>query len=109
MSNLYQLIDALYECPKDVVFENGFTNAHSYRGCYDDLAVEPSKNVKVEDMISELEAAVDETFVGYKGGDFQMTGDVNVYLSNYGCNSGLLLNGWGVTDKGYVLLTSDDE
>jgi hypothetical protein len=38
---LGELIKILQKLPQDTVFESGFTNPHSYRGSYYELAVEP--------------------------------------------------------------------
>lgn len=58
----------------------------SYRGYYDQLAVEPvnSGNTTVGQFLSECEAAVGKTFTGWKGGDYTMDEDTRVWVSEHG-------------------------
>ena len=107
---LQDLIDNFKSCPKGAVFKNGFDNPHSYRGDYEQLAVEPCENVPVEYMISILEDALGKQFTGYKGGEFTMYGYVDVYLSEYGVNSRQVITGWGAKiGEGFTLLTEDKD
>lgn len=62
----------------------GFTEPHSYRGYYEQLAFEPAANVLVSDMLADAKRALDATYPGYKGGDFTMTKWTEVWLANYG-------------------------
>ena len=52
---LGELIKILQKLPQDTVFESGFTNPHSYRGSYYELAVEP-KESKI--LVKALDVAV---------------------------------------------------
>tara|TARA_B100001105_G_C22242256_1_gene378776 strand:+ start:269 stop:544 length:276 start_codon:yes stop_codon:yes gene_type:complete len=90
---LLGLIEVLDTCPKDAVFERGFSNPHSYRGHYSELAVEPEEDQKVTDMLDCLWAVLDTTLEGYKGGEFLMDGSVDVYLSMYSTTSTTLVTG----------------
>lgn len=58
----------------------------SYRGYYDQLAVEPvnSGDTTVGQFLAKCEAAVGKTFTGYKGGDYTMDEDTRVWVSEYG-------------------------
>ncbi len=103
---LLKLIKVLETIPEHVVFKEGFVNPHSYRGNYDDLAVEPMSNVKVVDMVSCLEQAVGSTYRGYKGGHFDMVGTEDVYLAYKGCTGSKII-GYKVTDEGYSLCTEE--
>lgn len=82
---LGQLIEILEEeaDPARVV-PHGFANAHSYRGYYHELAVEPAENVTVAEMLATLRGALGATFRGYKGGDYVMDEYTTVYLAHYG-------------------------
>lgn len=102
------LIDVLENCPNDAVFERGFTNPHSYRGFYCDLAVEPAEDQKVSDMLDCLYEVLDTTLEGYKGGEYVMSGDVDVYLAMYSTTSTTLVTGWDMNYEGkYTLLTEE--
>ncbi|PPS86431.1 hypothetical protein [Streptomyces sp. MH60] len=65
----------------------GFTHPHSYRGYYRDLAFEPAGRTTVGEMLADAYAALGETFEGWKGGDFTMGRDTDVWLSYEGCCS----------------------
>ncbi len=104
---LSELITILEEIPVDAVFKNGFTDAHSYRGSYDNLGVEPYEDVPVIDMIITLENALSETFTGYKGGEYDMEGNEEVFLAFYGC-TGSRIEGYKHTVNGYELLLNDN-
>lgn len=63
------------------------TNFDSYRGYYTDLALgyEISNNaMTVGSLLKQAEEAVGKTFTGYKGGEFKMTENTPVWVSNYG-------------------------
>lgn len=47
---LGELIKILQKLPQDTVFESGFTNPHSYRGSYYELAKESKILVKALDV-----------------------------------------------------------
>ncbi|MFI0934658.1 hypothetical protein ACH4RG_23410 [Streptomyces sp. NPDC021019] len=85
---LDELLTALGHADQTHVLPNGFNNPHSYRGYYDELAFEPAENISVADMAAAGWAAMDETFEGYKGGQFTMTGDTDCWLSFEGWAGG---------------------
>lgn len=97
--NIKELIKTLKQLPKEQSFAKGFSNPHSYRGYYDELGVEPTKDVTVEDMILFLEEALGKTYLGYKGGDFTMHSGTNVYLAYKGC-CGSIITGVAVSYEG---------
>lgn len=103
-----KLIEIISRLPAGSVFENGFYYAHSYRGYYDQLAVEPKEKVTAMEMVKCLTSAVGETFEGYKGGYFYMDGSQDVYLAWHG-SCGQKIIGIGETDSGPVLILEDDE
>ncbi len=81
---LQELIKILEQQPKDKVVPLGFSNPHSYRGYYDELAFEPEENVTVGQMLEDAQSALGNTYTGYKGGDFTMNGTTDVWLAKYG-------------------------
>jgi hypothetical protein len=58
----------------------GFVNPHSYRGYYEQLAVEISYDVAVADMLYDAKTALCATFQGWKGGDYTMRDYTQVWL-----------------------------
>lgn len=78
---------------REVYFAFGYlrpTDLSSYRGSYDQLALEfdeKSNAMKVDKFRKLLEDAVGKEFTGYKGGQFLMDLDTPVWVANYG-NSG---------------------
>lgn len=85
---LAELITALEAADPDRVVPHGFTNPHSYRGYYDELAFEPAANVTVADMLDDARSALGSTYEGWKGGDFTMRGHTDCWLSEEGRASG---------------------
>jgi hypothetical protein len=84
MLNLGQLIAELKKHDPDLVVPNGFHNAHSYRGYYDQLAFEREDNVTVGAMLETAEGALNKVFHGYKGGDYKMSEWTECWLATYG-------------------------
>ena len=64
----------------------------SYRGYYDQLAIEPGEEATAGQLADRLSDAVGETFTGYKGGDFAMSRNTSVWVADYGT-----CPGWAVT------------
>lgn len=91
---LGQLIAELEKLPPERTVV-GFGDPHSYRGYYSDLAFKP-----IEDEITVIhllticrEECMGQKFQGYKGGDFYMTAETPVWISDWGCASGMRLMG----------------
>lgn len=82
---LGELITALEQADARLVVPSGFTNPHSYRGYYDDLAFEPASNVTVAAMLADAQSALGATYEGYKGGEFTMNQHTDCWLAFYGC------------------------
>lgn len=83
--NLKRLIEVLQKHPGGKVLAHGFSNPHSYRGYYECLAFVPARNVTVGSMLQAAKSAVDETYGGWKGGEYTMKETTQVYLANVGC------------------------
>lgn len=113
---IQELIDALAGCDQDAsvyVDNRPPTALSSYRGYYDQLAIERtgaeheateldepgegfgryqpgSSEVRIKqpptvaDLTAALRLAIGATFEGYKGGQFTMTGQTAVWVSEYG-------------------------
>lgn len=88
---LGEMIGILEEVPKDatVTIDGGEvypSSPHSYRGYYSDLSLSPvSKKTTAGTLLSELNLCLNETFEGYKGGDFEMDEDTPLWVADYGC------------------------
>ncbi|MFC9973590.1 hypothetical protein ACFVH6_22115 [Spirillospora sp. NPDC127200] len=81
---LDELITALEAADPTLVVPHGFTNPHSYRGDYQDLAFEPARNVTVGHMLTAARSALSTTYTGWKGGDYTMTGGTDCHLAYCG-------------------------
>lgn len=72
----------------------GVRELDSYRGYYSDLAFRPSgEATPIGVVLDALQAALGQTFQGYKGGDFLMHEKTPLWLSPYGDNSGIAIVG----------------
>ena len=63
------------------------THYISWRGSYDELAIEydeKSVPLTVEQFLSKSVNALDETFIGYKGGEFRMGRRTPIWVDHYG-------------------------
>ena len=85
---LAELITVLEAADPNLVLPDGFTNPHSYRGDYMDLAFEPASNVTVGQMLADARSALGTTYQGWKGGDFEMRDYTDCWLSMEGSASG---------------------
>lgn len=85
---LEELITALDAADPTLVLPHGFTNPHSYRGYYDELAFEPATNVPVADMLADARSALGATYTGWKGGEFVMRGYTDCWLAQEGSAGG---------------------
>jgi hypothetical protein len=88
---LGELIDELSKFKPDawVMFAFGRLrpgHVESYRGYYDELAIEPdgTEQRTVGDLLAELQAAVGCTFMGYKGGEYVMGLDTPLWAAEHG-------------------------
>jgi len=66
------------------------TKIDSWRGSYEELALSfdgGRNSLALSDFISLLKTALDNTFTGYKGGEYTMSRHTPVWVANYG-NSG---------------------
>ena len=69
------------------VFSDSFNRPHSYRGYYDHLSFEISTSNSVADIHVNIREAYEQTFVGWKGGDYTYDDTTPVHLSYVGSSS----------------------
>lgn len=74
----------LKKLPTSMNVTNGFTNPHSYRGNYEEVAFAPAFNVCVGEMLSCVEKALTQSFRGYKGGYFSYDEKTLCHVQNEG-------------------------
>jgi len=84
---LGKLIEALKGLPQDAVTKYGFNDAYTYRGYYEELAVQPA-TASIGAMVKVLEGALDTVMEGYKGGQYTMHQNVGVWLAEWGATAG---------------------
>jgi hypothetical protein len=82
--DLAGLIARLEREDPDRIVPLGFANPHSYRGDYMDLAFEPVRDISIGDMLAAARSALGETFEGWKGGDYTMSGWTSCWIAQYG-------------------------
>lgn len=85
---LDELIAALDAADPNLLLPLGFSNPHSYRGDYMDLAFEPTANVTVGQMLADARSARGTTYQGWKGGDYTMDGFTQCWLDEEGRGDG---------------------
>lgn len=77
------LIENLEAFPAETV--TTFGGLHSYRGYYDELALDPSEESTVAEVLADAKEALGgRAFTGYKGGEFVMEPYTAVWLAMYG-------------------------
>lgn len=84
------------------------TGFSSWRGSYDELAITFGSGrdlygredfSKIANLLKEAKSCVGKTFHGYKGGDFVMTKNTPLWVSNYGSSGSTTVV--DVIDNGY--------
>lgn len=87
---LGELISRLESEDPTLVVPLGFTEPHSYRGYYDELAFVPTEKVTVREMLAAARSALGTTYQGWKGGDFKMGQYTDCWLAEQGdCGEGI--------------------
>jgi len=86
---LREAIEALEQFPADAPTSRSFTRPHSYRGDYESLAIERSSlPTTMGCHVMMLRDCVGSCFSGWKGGEFWMHDDTNVYIASVGSSDG---------------------
>ena len=82
---LAELIAELEQQHPALIVRWGFTGSgYCDRGDYSNLEFEPKENVSVAEMLAGAKAALNQTYTGYKGGEFKMHEYVEVHIGNWG-------------------------
>ncbi len=85
----------------------------SYRGYYDDVALEPKCAQyprRVEDLVDMLEAQIGRTLAGYKGGTYRTAEDTPVWIASNGEASAVAVTGVrSVPGRRTIVLTWEKE
>ena len=81
---LGELIAFLEEEDQGLTVDVGFHNPHSYRGYYDELAFEPTRNITVAEMLACAKSALGTTYHGWKGGEYEMLEYTRIWLAHKG-------------------------
>lgn len=92
--NLSELIDRLSSEDPALVLPRGWESPHSYRGYYECLAFEPKDDVTVADCLAAASEAYGNTYNGWKGGYFEMSGHTDCYLAIEGCIGDEITASW---------------
>jgi hypothetical protein len=78
--------------PKGTKFSYGISKPFSWRGSYDEVAFSIVENeMSKEDILKNIELAYNETFYGYKGGEYKYNDYTNMNFEEEG--SGNYSNG----------------
>lgn len=85
---LSELIGALEAEDPDLLLPLGFSNPHSYRGIYEDLAFEPVADVTIGQMLADARSALDATYEAWKGGEYTMREYADCWLAEEGRGGG---------------------
>jgi len=111
--NLGELIDLLKTQPQNEMCWFNFggvspTTCASYRGYYGDVALgfDLEADPKVKDVIMELEKAVGAMYTGWKGGDFVMSRESQLWVANPGYTGGTVIVGLEDCDYMTILKTA---
>lgn len=81
----------------------------SYRGYYDQLAIEPDGQTTAGALATALSEAIGESFQGYKGGDYSMSRNTPVWLSRHGDASGYAVTGVVEAEDAVILNITKEE
>lgn len=101
---LGDLIQRLQQLPEDTKIY--FTEPHSYRGYYSDLAFEPTQeSISPQEALNLCYSVRGTVLCGYKGGDFPMHDNVPVWIAYHGCTGVKLID---INDDG-AFITEEDK
>lgn len=84
----------------------------SYRGIYNHLAIGfavDRPTMRVAMLLRYAQLAIDQTFQGYKGGDFEMGEHTPLWVANWGHSSGVYVKGLDVTPHIVRILTGIED
>lgn len=81
---LRELIETLERYPPDTPARLGFSEAHSHRGYYEQLAFCPWAATTAGWMLQHAQKAMGSHYPGYRGGMYQMGPDTICHVAGYG-------------------------
>ena len=88
---LGDVIETLEELPPDTEIE-GLKSLHSYRGYYNDLAFEREGGKRPAcEILAICRTAMGKIFTVYKGGDYMMGEYTPMWIADYGCCGGKII------------------
>lgn len=87
-AGLGDIADAFAALDPGTVLPIGLADPHSYRGYYQELAVELCGPTTAGEIATMLKGCIGRTFEGYKGGDYTMRRFTDVYIAEYGSAGG---------------------
>lgn len=79
-----ELIEQLSKFDRNIPIVPGVGDAASWRGSYSELSLEPGDKQTVGEVLDTLIDAMGSVFTGYKGGEYRMDHDSEVYYADYG-------------------------
>jgi hypothetical protein len=108
IKDLVDLLDSLNSLDSNAYIYGVSREFDSYRGYYEHIAVAPNDTHKMSlaAFINLLVAQVGRTYTGYKGGDYTMGKQTEVFVAHYGC-CGKLVDGVEKFADGYKLSLSE--
>jgi len=86
--SLGELIEILQAQPQDIVLPFGFGCPDSYRGYYDAIMFRPELNITIAQMLTWAKSANGAFYSGYKGGEYLMSLETEIYLARWGETGG---------------------
>lgn len=84
LKDLIAILTAAHRENPNHVMVYGFSNPHSYRGYYEELAFEPESRVPIGTLLDTAQSAQGQTYAGWKGGEYTMTLNTPVNISREG-------------------------
>lgn len=87
-----EVLDKLFEMPRDMVIPGLDLDVDSYRGYYERLAIEPGPGVRAGELFDLLARRQGTKMTGYKGGDYEIHGDTLVHVARYGETGPMLMD-----------------
>lgn len=86
----------------------GLGREHSYRGYYNELSFEPDAPRKASEVLKACRRALEDTYTGYKGGDYRYDEDTSIWLAHHGC-TGSAITGAKIEGNEIVLSIRDSD
>lgn len=83
LGDMIAVLDAI---PKETQVP-ALSNPHSYRGFYEDLAFQSSRDgatISASSLLDVCKSCIGRKFMGYKGGEYVMSEDTPLWVAEYG-------------------------